>query len=66
MTFEWALQRLREGGKVRRKAWFTPWSRLQQYCWAEKKEYGVILNTLLTDKLNGDDLFAEDWEEHLT
>lgn len=70
--FVWALDQLKQGAKVEREAWFTPWSKVQQYMWfvypdveyegAQKKP---VLMFLYSGMLRGEDLVAEDWRLHI-
>jgi hypothetical protein len=64
MNFEWALQQLRDGKSVKRKAWHTPWSKLQQNIWIEKGEFYTVLRFLFSGHLSGEDLLADDWIIH--
>jgi len=62
MTFEWALAELKEGKKVWRKSWYTPWSKLQNYFWVDRG----VLSGLFSHRLGWDDFIAEDWEEYIS
>ena len=66
MTFEWALQELRDGRPVKRKLWEAPYSKLQQNIWLEYPcGCGPILRFLFSGQLSGEDLVAEDWIPHI-
>lgn len=66
MKFEQILPYLRAGHKVRRRAWHTGWSKLQQHMWYAKPPYatGVLLQWMWSSPggLRAADLDAEDWE----
>lgn len=61
-TFEWALQQLRAGKKVYRKAWIARWSRLQEHCWYQWVGREPVLMFLFTNYLRAVDMEAKDWE----
>lgn len=63
MKFEEILPHLRNGEYIWRSSWYTPWSKLQQHFWYKKiNESTIVLESLFSTRLLGNDLEASDWE----
>ena len=66
MKFEWALQKMREGGKVRRPSWHA-----NSYCRCilnDSDEFDSLRvawdGTESQFLITGEDIFADDWEPY--